>query len=247
MDKRALCAFDTKRFLLDNGCDTMAYGHKDITHDVAQDQIENSGGDIILSAKEARDSGLLWSRRLGALKRLGFTPDDNGEETEREALAAGKELRAHMRICLDDVAEEPDILIPQELRPGAPRKAAKRPRMRIDSEEESQCGPITNAEEQREVSIQNSTSIQTSMSPTITKSLALYSGTKWAPSNKSTAVRSFFLEEAIESNNDGMDEDWPVRRHSSSPSLSHLESSDEDSEGDADSNDSFMVGDDIFD
>ncbi len=115
-----MCAIDTQRFLLDNGYDTLPYGHKDITHDVVQEPIENPGGDIILTAKQARDSGLVWSKRRGALKRLDLTPDDNGEETEQDALAAGKDVRARMRKRLDDVEEVADKLILQELRPGAP-------------------------------------------------------------------------------------------------------------------------------
>ncbi len=272
MQKRALCAFDTKRFLLDNGCDTLAYGHKDITHDIIQEQIENPGGDIILTAKQARDSGLVWSRRPGADKRLGVTPHDNGEETELEALAAGKAIRAKSRKRLEGVIDIPDKLIPQEHRPGTSQKteamsssilskrsrlridsedtisiAKKRSLFRIDSDEESSIEPTQNAEEQTELSIQNSSSIQTSFPPSISNSIEVHSGPKRSPSKKSTAVRSFFLEEAEESTNEEDGEAWPVRSGSSSPSRSHFKSSDVESEGEADSDDSFMVGDDIFD
>jgi len=265
MKKRALCAFDTKRFLLDNGCDTLAYGHKDITHDIIQEQTENPGGDIILTAKQARDSGLVWSRRRGVDKRLGLSPDGNGEENEQDALAAGKEVRARMRKRLDDVAEMPDKVIAQELRPVTRRMHAKRSRMRIDSEEdsclltkkrsllrivsedESSIDPPQNGEQQTECPIMSSTSIQTNTPPTIPNSFEIFSGPNRTTSKKSSAVRSFFLEEAEESKNDAEEESWPVGRRSSSPSRSHLESSDEDSEGEADSDDSFMVGDDIFD
>jgi len=255
-----LCAFDTKRFLLDNGCDTLPYGHKDITHDVVQEQIENPGGDIILTAKQARDSGLVWSRRRGVDKRLGLSPLDNGEENEQDALAAGKALREKTRKRLEEVIDIPEKLIPQELRPVAHRKPAKHPHMRIDSEEDS-CSitkkrsllridsdpesPIerNQREEDQTGSFQNSTSIHA----TIPKSIEVYSGPNRTTSKKSSGVRSFFLEEAEESKNDAEEESWPVGSRSSSPSRSHLESSDEDSEGEPDSDDSFMVGDDIFD
>ena len=273
MDKRALCAFDTKRFLLDNGCDTLAYGHKDITHNIIQEQIENPGGDIILTAKQARESGLVWSRRRGVEKRLGLTPDDNGEETEGDAVAAGKAIRETMRKRLEGVIDIPDKLIPQDLRPGARRKPEtesssivnKRSRLRIDSEEdscpitkkrsqlrinsenESSIEPTQNGEEQSEFPIDSSTSLQKSILPTIPKTIEIYSGPNRTTSKKSSVVRSFFLEEAEESKNDADDDSWPVPSRSSSPSRSHLEFSDEESEGEADSDDSFMVGDDIFD
>ena len=259
-----MCAFDCKRFLLDNGCDTLPYGHKDITHDIVQDKIENPGGDIILTAKQARDSGLVWSRRKGVEKRLGMTHVDNGEENEQEALAAGKALKEKTRKRLVDVEEEPDKLIPQDLRPVAQRKPAKHPHMRIDSEEDS-CSitkkrsllridsdpesPIerNQTEEDQPGSFQNSTSIQSSTPSTIPKSIEVYSGPNRTTSKKSSAVLSFFLDEAENSKNDAEDDSWPVRSRSSSPSRSHLESSDEDSEGEEDYDESFMVGDDIFD
>ena len=260
MQKRALCAFDTKRFLLENGYDTLAYGHKDITHDVVQEQIENPGGDIILTAKQARDSGLVWSRRKGVDKRLGMTHVYNGEENEQEALAAGKALREKTRKRLEEVIDIPEKLIPQELRPVAHRKPAKHPRMRIDSEEDS-CS-ITKKRSLLRIDsddespfVPNQTvdaqpvSFQNSPSTTekIPKSMEIYSGPNRTTSKKSSGVRSFFLEEAEEAKNEDEDEAWPVRRCSSSLSRSHFETTDEDSEGEADSDDSFMVGDDIFD
>ena len=159
MEKRALCAFDTKRFLLDNGADTLAYGHKAITHDIAHEEIENPGRDIIMSAKQARNSGLVWSRRRGALKRLGYNPDDNGEETEEEALEAGKAMRERMRKRVTGLKELPDILIPQELRPlqrREPETAAstiskKRSRLRIDSDDDCEIQLIPNPDKQTEV------------------------------------------------------------------------------------------------
>jgi len=268
-----LCAFDTKRFLLDNGCDTLAYGHKDITHDIIQEHIENPGGDIILTDKQARENGLVWSRWRGLEKRLGLSPDDNGEETEQHALAAGKAIRDTTRKRLEGVIDIPDKLIPQDLRPGARRKpepesssilnkrsrlrieseedscllTKKRSLLRINSEDESSIEPTQNGEEQTEFPIQSSTSIETSLPSTIPKSIAIYSGPNRTASKKSSAVRSFFLDEAEESKNDADDDSWPVGSRSSSLSRSYLESSDEDSEGEADSDDSFMVGDDIFD
>ncbi len=119
----------------------------------------------------------------------------------------------------------------------------KRSLLRIDSDDESPKF----ADEQTQVSIHSSTSIQTSTPSTIPKSIEVNSGPNRTTYKKSSAVRSFFLQEAEESKNDADDDSWPVRSGSSSPSRSHFESSDEDSEGEADSDDSFIVRDDIFD
>ena len=255
-----MCAFDTKRFLLDNGYDTLPYGHKDITHDVVQEPFENPGGDIILTAKQARDSGLVWSRRRGVDKRLGLTPIDNGEENEQDALAAGKAIREKTRKRLEGVIDIPEKLIPQEIRPVAHRKPEKHPRMRIDSEEETGSlskkrsllridsdGESPIEPNQTEHARPDSFHISTSIPATIPKQIETYTGPNRTTSKKSIGVRSFFLEEAEEAKNDAEEESWPVRRRSSSLSRSHFETSDEDSDGEADSDDSFMVGDDIFD
>ncbi len=115
--------------------------------------------------------------------------------------------------------------------------------MRIDSDDDLPLDPLVNRAEHPEVSIQHST-----VPATIPKQIEIYSCPNGNSSNKSSAVRSFFLEEADEAKNDNDDDDaWPVRSRSSSASLSHLESSDADLECEADSNDSFLVADDIFD
>ncbi len=53
-----MCAYDTKRFLLDDGINSLAYGHKDITGEVEEVEINNPGADQILSDIEARRMGL---------------------------------------------------------------------------------------------------------------------------------------------------------------------------------------------
>jgi len=117
VEKRALCAFDTKRFLLDDGFNTLAYGHKDITERVIQDHIRNPGADLVLANKEARELGLVWGRRKGALKRLGYDPAVRNEESDDDALQAGRDMRARMTQMLNRVDEVPDRLLPQEDRP----------------------------------------------------------------------------------------------------------------------------------
>ncbi len=123
VDKRALCAYDTKRFLLEDGINSLAYGHKDITGEVEEVQINNPGADQILSDIEARRMGLLWSRRRGAINHIGFDPSEIREESENHAIAAGRDMRSRLRALMSVVPDEPDRLIPQEDRPILHRRA----------------------------------------------------------------------------------------------------------------------------
>ncbi len=85
VEKRGLCGFDDKRCILDDGINSLAYGHKDITGPVIWNQITNPGGDIFMSKCEARNKGLIWSRRKGADNRLEFKdklPIENQAEKE---------------------------------------------------------------------------------------------------------------------------------------------------------------------
>ncbi len=91
MGKRALCAFDNKRILLEDGIHTLTIGHKDVTAHVEPDQIENPGGDALYTEKDARDIGLLWSWRKGAERRAGIILNEILEESEDEALEAGRQ------------------------------------------------------------------------------------------------------------------------------------------------------------
>ena len=118
-----MCAYDTKRFLLDDGINSLAYGHKDITGDVDEVEINNPGSDQILSDIEARRMGLLWSRRRGAINHIGFDPSEIREESENNAIAAGRDMRSRLRALMSIVPEEPDRLIPQEDRPILHRRA----------------------------------------------------------------------------------------------------------------------------
>ena len=145
MEKRALCAYDTKRFLLEDGINTLAFGHKDITHDVEEVEITNPGADQIMSDKEARRVGLLWSRRPGAVNRIGFDPANEREESDEAALGAGRDMRSHLRALINQVDAVPDRPIPQEDRPilhrrevneVSPARPRNRVRMMADSGDE---------------------------------------------------------------------------------------------------------------
>ena len=57
VEKRGLCSFDDKRFILDDKIHTLAYGHKNITKEIVTDDIQNPGGDTIMTEREARLRG----------------------------------------------------------------------------------------------------------------------------------------------------------------------------------------------
>jgi len=50
-----LCAFDDKRFLLENGIDTLAYGHYKITNETIDEVDDGSYPDDFQSLQEERD------------------------------------------------------------------------------------------------------------------------------------------------------------------------------------------------
>jgi hypothetical protein len=76
MQKRGLCAFDDKRFVLADGIHTLSYGHKDITRNVIADEvIEPVVDDIIthadyIAARRIRRSQLLEKKKLALERRL---------------------------------------------------------------------------------------------------------------------------------------------------------------------------------
>ncbi len=149
MEKTALCASDTKRCLLDDGFSTLAYGHKNITARVVQGRIINPGADLIIAAKEARELGLVWSRRKGAVNRLGFDPALPNPESDEDALQAGRDMRVRLTQMLNRVDDIPDQLIPQEERPLLRRaqtdnireQPAPLRRVRLPSDDEVQSEP----------------------------------------------------------------------------------------------------------
>ena len=91
--KRGLCAFDDKRFLLEDGIQTLTFGHRTIPTRVVEDNVEDSR--IILSDAEAMARGLggrpaaavcksirpsrNLSDKQSVLDRLGFFVDNTDE------------------------------------------------------------------------------------------------------------------------------------------------------------------------
>ena len=119
VEKRGLCSFDDKRCILDDGINSLAYGHKDITGPVIWNDITNPGGDIIMSKWEARNKGLIWSRRKGVDNRLEFKdklPIVNEEEKEsrqilkRKLSECKKQVKKVKKLQTPNSEEETEVL-----------------------------------------------------------------------------------------------------------------------------------------
>ena len=96
---------------------TLAIGHHQVTASVVHDRVQNPGGDLIMTNAEARRVGLLWSRRRGAEKRAGLDLSQVNEETEEEALAAGRQMRAGIRAVVNQIPDHPDRYNPNDQPP----------------------------------------------------------------------------------------------------------------------------------
>ena len=64
--------------------------------------------------REAKHFGRLWRVRNGAYNGLGFNPTQRAEETEEEALEAGRQMRANITQTLRQLPDLPDRYNPEE-------------------------------------------------------------------------------------------------------------------------------------
>ena len=120
IEKRGLCSFDDKRFILDDRIHTLAYGHKDITKEIVTDDIQNPGGDLIMTDREARLRGLLWSRRKGALNRREAVKAIADQKKVHDGdldveIQSGQEQRKSLKRKLDSVETIPAQYIEPEI------------------------------------------------------------------------------------------------------------------------------------
>ena len=154
VEKRALCAFDNKRVLLDDGIHTLAIGHNQVTASVEQDRVENPGGDSIMSESDARRVGLLWSKRRGATNRVDRHLAHLPAEREDEEIAAGHRIRARARERIAQIPDHPDRYDPVAARPPSrrarspssttphgPKRKLKRVEIDLTSDEEMETEP----------------------------------------------------------------------------------------------------------
>ena len=109
-----------------DGVHTLAIGHTQVTAAVQQDRIENPGGDAIYTEAEARKKGLLWSRRKGAEKRADLILTPIEEETEEDAVEAGRQMRANIIDTLRQLPDLPDRYNPEDARPPRRRHSPSR-------------------------------------------------------------------------------------------------------------------------
>ncbi len=95
VSKRGLCSFDDKRFLLDDGVNSLAYGHRDIASQVETVDIDEceggSGEQIVWTAEQARANH--YGRGRGHLEAIEFPA---GEEPQ-QSIADARVLRALSR------------------------------------------------------------------------------------------------------------------------------------------------------
>ena len=115
-----MCAFDNKRYILDDGISTLAYGHKDIPNRIEINKIDNPAREKVITEMEARRVGLLWKRSKAIATRLGYDPAERVEETDEEAIDAGKRMIGGVRTLLAQVPEISDKYNPHV------RKTSKR-------------------------------------------------------------------------------------------------------------------------
>ncbi len=91
------------------------------------DEFRDQRRATVIAAVEARRTCLIWHRRKGVEKRLGFDPAQDEPEGEEEAVAAGIEMRARQRALLAEVPDLPDRYDPTAVRPPSRRSATPEP------------------------------------------------------------------------------------------------------------------------
>ena len=74
VNKRGLCAFDNKRFLLADGVNSLAYGHKSITREVLNVQPRRGDGDEVITMAVARSRRILAKRQKPIIP-VGYNPE----------------------------------------------------------------------------------------------------------------------------------------------------------------------------
>ena len=88
-------------------------------------KIDDPAREKVITEKEARRVGLLWKRSNTIAKRLGCDPAERVEETEEEALEAGKRMGVGIQNLLSQVPDLPDRYIPQGPKPHKRTKPSK--------------------------------------------------------------------------------------------------------------------------
>ena len=235
---------------MDDGVHTLAIGHHQVTASVEHDRVENPGGDLIIRNSEARRVGLLWSRRRGAEKRAGIDLSDILEETEDEAMAAGRQMRTRLGALLNQIPDLPDRYNPNDqvsLRQSghspenevgaASKRKYRRIEMAVETDEEDDA--------QSELTSANLNFSASTNKPNA-EQLSLAQNSNAALSNRGAhrnAHSTSFLDLEAEDADDEEEQREHSRAHTSSPTHSHSE---RETDSDSDSDLSFVVDDDCF-
>ena len=257
MEKRALCAFDNKRILLEDGRHTLAIGHKDVTAEVEEDRIENPHADDVFPEKKAREMGLLWSRRKGAMKRAGIDLPIRREENENLAIAAGQASRNRIRQMVDQIPYFPYRYNPLEARPTKHHRHAshsnksethpKRQRVQIPSssdDESSQFSSPQNLHPQSDPNLHFQRGLAR-IDSQASEDGALSSSPSTSPVRRRRR-NSLVDDEAGEGDGSSTEGDSPhPASHANADHSSHSPSHTEPDSSDSDLD--FVVGDDCFD
>ena len=227
---------------------TLAIGHHLVTASVEQDRVENPGGDLIFTNAEARRVGLLWSRRRGAQKRAGIDLSRIDEETEEEALAAGREIRAGLRAIVNQIPELPDRYNPND----------QPPLRRLHESQQNEEGePISTKYRRIEMSAVTDDDETASVGlktpqpfPSSSISMGGQVQQTWKTHNrKRDRANAFADEEAMEAGDENEEESANNRAASNSRSSTRSRTenhSDRETDSDSESNLSFVVDDGWF-
>ena len=110
VEKRGLCSFDNKRFLLEDNITSLAYGHRSITNRITVDEVQKPAGAVVLTHEQALEKKLRWIRRPLAATHLRLlkTIPVHKEETEEKAVEAGRAVRQHVQELVEAVSDDED-------------------------------------------------------------------------------------------------------------------------------------------
>jgi len=218
----------------------MAYGHKDIPNRIEINKIDDPAREKVITELEARRVGLLWKRSKAIGTRLGYDPAKRVEETDEEAIEAGKRMVDGIRnlisvVCIPQVPKT-------HKRPHAPKEISmssaplKRVRLPSDIEEEDMpetLSPTTLCSGvESPVTIPKQAVLSTLENPENAKSTASCSKRKHRRKcTRDQTSNPFIISEAEESGED----------KTNSTSSTFSSDSDSNSDSDSDSDDCILV------
>ncbi len=125
-----MCAFDNKRFLLDDGISSLAYGHHNITNKVTVDEVENPTASLTLTHSQAAEKRLRGFNYYPPMARIT-------EESEEAAVEEGKALNENAIGPLAAVTDCGQVEVIQESRHVGSHESNADESSIFDSEDES--------------------------------------------------------------------------------------------------------------